>query len=264
MSHQDGHCATPGETIYVKHDTSACVTIFPAGDPGSGTVMKPLCSMEPVPMLLSSTRSLVVVRGTVQGGTWTFSGQGGAALSIVGQNTGLIAGGASPGFSMQSGSVYVRDLEVSLSASTAIEVGGGTLVLQGVTVATNTGTGISVAGGSLTTNKVTVDSCSGGGILLDGAAFDVENTTVSNCGPAQDPATSVAWGGIYVKSLPVTGSKALSLVTIENNKNTGIACVASANLSATGVFAMGNTGIDIGSSCGVTKCPSPGPTCGAQ
>jgi hypothetical protein len=226
--------------------------------------MKPLCSMDPVPMLLSSARPLVLVRGTVQAGTWTFTGQGGAVASIIGQSSGLIAGGASPGFSMSGGSVYIRDLEVSLSASTAIEVGGGTLVLQGVTVATNTGTGISVAGGSLTTNKVTVDSCAGGGILLDGAGFDIENTMVTNCGPAQDPDTSVAWGGIYVKALPVTGSKALSLVTIENNKNTGIACVASANLSATGVFAMGNTGIDIGSSCGVTRCPALGPTCGAQ
>jgi hypothetical protein len=261
MNHQDGHCATPGETIYVKSDSSVCVTIFPFGDPGSGTVMKPLCSMDLVPMLLTSSRSLVLVRGTVSGGTWTFTGQGGAALSIIGQNSGLIAGGASPAFSMQNASAYLRDLKLSLSA-TGISEQGGTLVLDGVTVdgSSNSSIGISVSGGVLSANKLTVDSWGGGGILLDGAAFDIRNATVTGNGPGIFNGLT-QWGGVLINN-PPGGSAKIQLSTVQNNMQTGITC--STATSGSGVLATGNTGSDINPTCGFSPCGTASSTCGAQ
>jgi hypothetical protein len=202
----------------------------------------------------------VLVRGTVPAGTWTFTGQGGAALSIVGQNSGLVASAASPGFAIQSGSAYVRDLTFSLSASTGVDEKGGTLVLQGVKVdgSSNSGVGVSASGGMLSANKISVDSCSGGGLLLNGAAFDIENTTVTNNGPGAQGTS----GGIMVTSLPTTGPAKLHLVTVQSNMGPGVSC--SASIQGDGVLAVGNTPVQIASSCGVTSCATAGPTCGAQ
>jgi hypothetical protein len=238
MSHQDGHCATAAETIYVKDDMSVCVTIFSPGDPGSGTILKPLCSMEPVPMLLSSTRSLVLVRGTATGGTWTFTGQG-VALSIVGQDSGLVAGGASPGFSIQSGSVYIRDLEISSSGSSGIAATGGTVAIR----------------------HVTVDGCKHGGILLDGASFDIEDSTVSNNMAGIFNAIT-SWGGILINNPPNGGLATLQLLSVQNNGQTGITC--STSIAATGVLASGNGGGDIIPTCGFSSCGAMSSTCGAQ
>src|SRR6185369_3184599 len=96
--HQDGRCATVAETIFVKNDGATCSDNVSTLSPG--TVGTPLCTMQPVVMLLSATRDLVVVRGTVQGATWTFAGQGADETSFVGEASALLAGGASPGFAM--------------------------------------------------------------------------------------------------------------------------------------------------------------------
>jgi hypothetical protein len=242
MSHVDGHCAIGAETIYVVNDSSTCVpaaTVLAPGDPGKGTLTTPLCTMEQVPALLSSgttIRDLVVVRGTVSGGDWTFNGQGGVSLSIVGQIAGDIAAGASPAFSMSGGSVFLRDLEVSSSGSTGISAAGGTIRLE----------------------HVTVDGCKYGGISLNGAAFDIENTTVANNGPSSD----LSWGGIRVSAVPVSGMAKLNLVTIQNNKAAGLSCAGA--IQGTGVFTAGNASGDVTPSCNVSPCLSMSTTCGAQ
>lgn len=262
MAHQDGHCAMPAETVYVKNDTSICVSTVATGDPGAGTVTKPLCTMDSVPMLLSTTRSLVLVRGTVQGAAnWTFGAQGGGDLSIIGQQTALVASGASPGFIMQGGGAYIRDIEFSSSGSTCISASGGTLRLETTTVDTCKKGGISATGGTLALNAVTVRGCMGGGILLNGAAFDIENTTIENNGPGQQGTTS--WGGILVNAVPASGPAKLNLVTIENNMSVGLGCIGS--VVGTGVLASGNSGgVDIQPTCMVTGCSPMSATCGAQ
>jgi hypothetical protein len=229
----DGHCAIPAETVYVQNSSATC------DDTGSGTAAAPLCSLQPLLPLLSISRELVIVRGTVSGGSWTYAGQGPATLFIVGQQSPAIGSVTSPAFAMQSGSVSIRAVKFSPSASV----------------------GISAKGGTLTLNKVTVDSCMGGGILLDGAAFDIENTTVTNNGPGQQP---VVWGGILVNSLPASGSKLLKLATIQGNLAPGLTCSVGSGIQGDGVFAAGNSTLNVTTACNVTACSPMSPTCGAQ
>jgi hypothetical protein len=196
--------------------------------------------MQPVKGVLSLTRDLILVTGTVSGASWTYANDVGGDLSIVGQGgAAKIAGSASPGFSTQSGGVYIRSVRFSPSASIGIKATGGFLTLE----------------------RVTVDSCMGGGILLDGASFHLENTTVTNNGPGQQGTSS--WGGILVNTLPTTGPAFLDFVTIKDNKQVGLACIN--KIVGTNVFASGNSGgIDIQALCNVTACPVAGTDCGAQ
>ena len=188
-------------------------------------------------MATNATKTLVVIRGTVAAPDWTYQrGQGQPATSFVGQQSAAIASATTPAFAMDSGTVYVRGVVFSSSASVCIRATGGTLNLD----------------------AVIVDSCKGGGIYLDGAAFDIEDTAVTNNGPASMGA--VQWGGILVNSGPASGVTALNLVTIKNNKQVGLDCAV--GIQGTGVLATGNTGLDIAPACSVTACSS-GPSCGA-
>jgi hypothetical protein len=101
-----------------------------------------------------------------------------------------------------------------------------------------------------------------GGILLDGATFEIANTTVKGNGPGDDAGTT--WGGMRVKNLPASEPKLLTLVTVQDNNNTGISCAGT--VAGTNVSASGNAGgVDITTgTCGFSSCGLPGPTCGAQ
>jgi hypothetical protein len=239
MAHVDGHCATAGETIYVQNVTGCMDTIT---DPLAGTAGQPLCDMQPVVGLVSASRNLVVVRGTVTAPSWTFMSQGSASLSIVGQQSAFLAATTSPGFAMGSGSVYIRGVKV-----TALDA-----------------IGITAVGGTLTLDTVTVDSCTGpatmpngGGILVNGAAFDIRNTTITRNGPSSD----LSWGGMRVASLPATGARNLHLVTIQNNNAPGLSCAVA--IQGDGVLATGNSTGDVTPTCGITACTAMSSTCGA-
>ena len=235
MSQIDGHCATDAEAIYVQNTTPACKTAFVVG---GGTAAMPYCSMDPVGLAITDTQSLVVVRGTVASGSWTYAkGAGHPMTSLVGQQTAVIASSTSPGFNMTSGLAYIRGIRFTSAASQGISASGGTLVLD----------------------TVVVDSCQGGGILLNGAGFTISNTTVTNNGPGQTGA--IAWGGILVNSLPTSGPTTLNLVTIQGNRQLGLDC--SAAIQGTGVFATGNTGGEVANTCDITSCTPAGAGCGA-
>lgn len=239
MAHIDGHCATVAETIYVAN-TTGCND----SSPGMGTSSNPFCSMQPVRDALSSTRDLVLVKGTVAGGSWTFAGQGSSETSIIGQNSATVGGttvsgtGPVPAFSMLGGIAYIRDVGFSPSSATGISATGGTLILD----------------------RVTVENCFQGGIFLDGAVFDIRNTLVSGNSGGQQGA--FGWGGILVNSLPASGPAKLTLVTIDSNKPTGINCAGA--VTAQGVLVTGNMSGDVGTTCGFSSCATAGPTCGAQ
>jgi len=238
----DGHCATEGETVFVQNDSASCSEAPATSDGGAtvGTRAHPFCSMQPVKGVLSPTRDLVVVTGTVSGAAWTYSNDVGGDLSIVGQGgAATISGAASPAFATQDGGVYIRSVTFSPAASIGIKATGGFLSLE----------------------RVTVDGCKGGGILLDGASFHIENTTVSNNGPGQQGTSS--WGGILVNTLPTTGPALLDFVTIQNNKQVGLACIN--KIVGMNVFASGNSGgIDVQTLCNVTPCTPASSSCGAQ
>ena len=230
---KDGHCATVAETIYVKNDTSVC-TDSPSTAANAGTSAQPLCSLQPVTTYLSPARDLVIVTGTVSAATWSYNNNvTGGLLSIVGQTSAQIASSTSPGFSLQGGSVYIRAVKFSPSASIGIKSTGGNLTLDGVTV----------------------DSCMGGGIFLSGTTFDIENTTVTGNGPGAQGTS----GGVNVSTVGA-GSK-LNLVTIKDNKQIGISC--DGTIAATGVYVMSNTGGDIASLCKFTSCSALTAGCGA-
>ena len=230
---KDGHCATVAETIYVKNDSSSC-NDAPTATANAGTSAQPFCSMQPVMMYLSTARDLVIVSGTVSGATWSYnSNVVGGLLSIVGQLGAQIASSTSPGFSLQGGSVYIRAVKFSPSASIGIKTTGGTITLDGVTV----------------------DSCMGGGIFLSSTTFDIENTTVTNNGPGSQGTS----GGINI-STAGTGSK-LNLVTIKNNNQIGITCDGA--VAATGVYVMSNTGGNVATNCNFSSCSTLVTGCGA-
>jgi hypothetical protein len=240
-SELDGHCATDAETIYVQNSPATCVASYSPSGPG-GTAAAPYCSMQPVALAASSTKTLVLIRGTVAAGDWTYQQpQPQTVTTFVGQQAANIASATTPGFNMVSGTAYVRNVTFGPSPS-------GTVCIQ-------------ATGGTLNLDGVVVDSCKGGGIYLDGAAFDIENTTVTNNGPGSSGA--ITWGGILVNALPSTGPSTLNLDTVEMNKQVGVSCVKA--ITGTGVYATQNSGnVDVSGSCGFQTCSPMSATCGAQ
>jgi hypothetical protein len=148
-----------------------------------------------------------------------------------------------------------------------ITITGGEIYLRNLTIQGSsspaTGMGINATSGT----TLHMDTCAvinnpGGGILLNGAAFDIKNTTVTGNGVGTTGSTT--WGGIFVQSLPASGSAILTLASIKNNTSggTGLACVGA--IQGTGVLASGNTPVDITPSCNITACTLASTTCGAQ
>ena len=250
MAHQDGRCATDAEAIYVDPtNTTTCTSILLSGT--DGTSARPFCALDLARRLLNgdgtlppSTRTLLIVRGgPMDAAAGPFTRGSGGEVSIIGQNTAVIAAGAKPGLELQAGAFYVRGLKISPSASIGIKATPG---------ASDTLT--------LRLDHVTVDSCQGGGIFLGGAAFDIRNTVVTRSGPSAD----LAWGGIRVDVLPTAGPAQLNLVTVQNNNAAGISCAPGAAIAQSmGVFAANNAAGDIAATCGITGCSPISSMCGA-
>jgi hypothetical protein len=237
MNHGDGHCATSAETIVVQMK-DGCVATATGANTSVGTSAMPVCSMQPLTQLIDAGRRLVVVRGTVQAASAALPAAGGGEISIVGQSSAVIAGGASPGLQVSGGQVYVRSVAFKSSTLAGIRATASMLRLDGVLVDNNTG----------------------GGVFVDASQFAVLNSTISNNGPAQEGTT--VWGGMYVSNLPAGASKLLQRVSIQNNKGPGLIC--SGGITGSGVLAVGNSTLEIGSGCMVTSCgAAPSATCGA-
>lgn len=237
MAHQDGRCASEGETIYVQQ-TAACTA---TADPAGGTSAAPFCGFDKAAVALSSTRRLFVIRGTVQGAAWTLQGAArDSQVSIVGQQSAVIAGGASPGLRIVGADVYARSITVTLSAQIGIDASGGSF---------------------LHLDDVKVDTNRGGGILLDASQFDIRNTTVTGNGPGLLPG-DISWGGLRIQNAPATAPLNLDLVSITGNAGPGLLCTSA--IQGNGVFATNNSTLDVGPTCGITSCGAPSATCGAM
>jgi hypothetical protein len=233
MAHQDGRCATDGETIYVSNAAGCSDTAA-----GAGTAAQPFCTLEPAAKGVSSSRDVVLIRGAVLAGATAFASA--TESSIVGQLGGSIA------------SVGPNALHVGT---------GGKLFARDVSVSAVAGVGILAETGSvLRLEHATVANSSKGGIQLSGGAFDISNSTITGNGPGTDG--GFFWGGIDIQFPPAGGPARLNLVTVTNNKASGIVC--SAVVTGTGVLASGNSGGDVGPSCGFSACAGAGATCGAQ
>jgi hypothetical protein len=192
--------------------------------------------------LLTPSRRLVVIRGVVDELSWSLSG---GQVTLVGQPAGAVAGtiaaGASTGATVSGGDLYVRNLTVACVP----DISDRGIVAQ--------------SGATLRLNRVNVRNCAKGGIIVDGASFDIRNTTVTGCGGVD--IGGFFWGGIRVQAFPQNGPSRFELVTVKDNKASGISC--SGPVSATGVHASGNATADVSTSCGFSSCGAPGPNCGA-
>jgi hypothetical protein len=236
MSHQDGRCATSAETIFVE-DKAGCAT---AAGSGAGTAATPFCSMQPAVIALASDRRLVVVRGTVQAANYVIQGGAGASqISIVGQRTGSVGGGAYSGLVADMADVFARDISFRASLSPGVFARNGS---------------------SLYLEHVAVDQNPGGGVLIDSASFDIRNSRITANGPAD--IMGFTWGGMRVQGVPPTRNQRLELVTIQNNNAPGLSC--STAIDGSGVLASDNAATNISPTCGITPCSPAGPTCGAQ
>jgi hypothetical protein len=234
MSHQDGRCAADAETIYVQSGGSCS----DSGGAAGGIAAAPFCSMQPTVAVVGATRDLIVVRGAVNVASAGFQG-GAKQISIVGQSSALIGTVTGSAVHLSAGDAFIRDIKLMTTGAIGCQADTGTtLRLQHLTVTGN----------------------SGGGVLLDGAAFDIRNTTITTNGPGTFGATN--WGGILVNNPPAAGPKQLQLVTVQNNMGPGVSC--SAAVTGTGVFATGNTPVDVNATCMFSSCGAAGATCGAQ
>ena len=235
MSHQDGRCAADGEVIYVENRAGCATTGLEAMPGSAGT---PFCGPQVALMALTSTRRVIVISGAVAGFQWSATGAN--PVSVIGRTAAAIVGGLQSGIGLSgAGELFVRDIIIRRSDTVGVTAQNAAL---------------------LRLDRVTVDANGGGGIFIDGAEFDIRNTTVTGNGPGQSGA--ITWGGILVTNSPVSGSAQLDLVTIQGNNPVGLSC--SGPVTGIGVFATGNTSVDVVSSCGITLCSPAGPTCGAH
>jgi hypothetical protein len=186
------------------------------------------------------SRRVIVVSGTVAGFQWVPTSVE-AQVSLLGANAAVIAGGTQPGL---------------------VITGGADLYMRGpLTVGPGPDLGISASAGAiLRCDGLTVDSNRKGGILVDGAGFDLRNTTVVGNGPGD--IMGFPWGGVRIQNVPSAGPAVLDRLTIKNNDPVGLSCAA--RVVGDGVFATGNTSVQIASTCEIAACSPAGPTCGAQ
>jgi hypothetical protein len=233
MSHENGRCATEAEVVYVENKTG-CAS---AGvELGAGGPTFPFCGPQLAIDTISASKTVMVISGPVEGFKWTSGSTG--PLSVIGRNAGAIVGGLQVGVHLSGPrQLYVRGIVVRRSDLVGIAVDNDA---------------------TLRVEHSAVQDNGGGGIVVDAASFDIRNTRITGNGPGPQGTS----GGMVVSSIPTGGSALLRLVTVQNNMGPGISC--SAAIQGEGIFATGNTPVQIATSCGISPCLALGPTCGAQ
>jgi len=259
----DGHCATPGEVIFVEQ--AGCSA-------DGGTTSTPYCTLIDGAGHLESSHTVLVARGPLNGPLALNGGTG--KIFVVGKpGSGgpakIGAGVGTTAVTVSGGDVSIRDLEVlsgGSPASKGIVVTGATtsLTLSNVKVDLGMGLGVQAATAEfLTMDHCTVTGNDQGGIRLDGTQFRITNTKVTSNGPGDDAGTG--WGGLRITNIVTNGTHSLELMTVTNNMNVGISCSAAVNFS--GVLVADNTGgLQVTGSCSITPCSLDAgtTTCGAQ
>jgi hypothetical protein len=244
-----GRCVRDDETINVAQNSGVCSDnqsaapadgSAPDGGAQPGSSAHPFCSMQPVTGALSPSRHIVIVSGNVTGANWIYKNEAGVPILVVGK-AGSILGGALPAFQMSSGDVTLRHLSLSSGGNNGVEADGGTLRLD----------------------HVTVSGCTqGGGLWLNGANFDIENSKFTGNGPGLHSGSG--WGGILETSVPPTGPKTISQVTVTGNTGQGITCMDGLTGSEVLVYANTGASFQVSPGCNLTLCTDAGATCGAQ
>jgi hypothetical protein len=184
MFHQDGHCATDAETIYIQGNAQC---------PGAGTAAAPYCQAQVGISAVTATKNVVVIRGIV--GEWTLSFTG-APITVIGQQGAMVTPGATnDGITISGADVFIRNVVAKGSPN---------------------GTGVNAKiGSTLRMDRCMVLNNATGGIVTQGAAFDIVNTVVAN----NMGATAVTLG-----TFPGTGPTRFAFNTVVDNQGTGVFC----------------------------------------
>jgi hypothetical protein len=216
MFHQDGHCATDMESVYVKFSN-----VCPAPtDQGAGSKSSPFCTVANALAALGSRR-LVLIRGDNIAGGVTI--QSIPRVSLVGQQGAIMtAGSGQSGIQATGADVYVRGLKIlGISMATTIGIiadGNATIRLDGVEI----------------------DNMPQGGLrVTGGAGYDVINSIFAGNGGVQ-VSTGLYIGGALLD--PGAGKPSrFAFNTVVNNKREGVTCAATAQIIEATMLA-GNLG----------------------
>jgi len=215
----DGSCPADDAVIYLQN-SAACSTT----NRGDGTAVAPSCYADDAALLLSPTKSVIVVHGTVAPLGPLVLAMSSPAVLIAGKSSATLRpppGGAPPVIAITAGDVTLRDLTISNGNDTGVSVSGGaTLHMDRCYVLNNQGIGIQITA----------------------SAFDIVNTVVAGNGAAA--------GGYGVSLGNYSGSPTnFAFNTVVNNVGGGVFCGTTSNFSFTGILANANGGPNFSTSC---------------
>lgn len=230
MKHDDGRCATLGETVFVERVNGKCMNT-----PQAGTVAVPFCGLQQgIDAAKGGGKPLIVLGGPTAVVGANYSGPG--KISVVGKAGALIRGGAEPGLAVEGGEAFLRGMTIEAS-------------IPGVQV-TN--------GARLQAEDMTIVNNPGGGVLVESGELVLRNTMVSRNGPTSTTG-GVFWGGMRLEG--VTSTSSLEKVSVVNNESAGVSCAVP--IQANGVLVSGNPGGEVSTTCNFMSCGMAGPACGA-
>jgi hypothetical protein len=193
MFHQDGRCATEGESIYVQNLPSCT-----GGGGGQGTAASPFCLSQDAIGKVSPSRRVIVMKGSNSNFTAQLPD---GEVTIIGKDGATINPGVFIGINLLKGSLYVRGLTVESGANVGVVAAAGTTLKMDRCLIHN--------------NK--------GGLVIDGAGYQIVNTIIAANQAGGYPSVLGAIGGVYLKSAS-KGLTEFRYNTIVNNKNYGLEC----------------------------------------
>jgi len=206
MFNQGGRCASDAETIYVSFGTG-CDGGLPVVV-GGCTRLNPFCNLAQAIPVLSSVRSLILVRGeafgtTIQDGNGNSVGQ----VSIVGQQGAAIVASDStdPVLHISASNVYLRNIDVESAPSDSMQC----ILADG--------------DASVTLDGVTVSGCSQGGLVIDGSDYDVVNSIFAENGGTADAKGRII-GGVFLGQTATGYPSRFAFNTVVDNGESGVVC----------------------------------------
>lgn len=169
MSHQDGRCATAGESL----------------------VVTPTSNNLPAASIPAGIR-LVVIKGAVSGAVaWSLPSS--PQMTVVGQNTGTLTGSnGAPTLHVTGGDLYVRGLTVTSGAPGIAADGGAVLRLDHVSVSSNVAGGIILDGAAFDIRNTTVSNNGANIATLPFGGILIENLPTSTATPRSIALCTVA------------------------------------------------------------------------
>jgi hypothetical protein len=206
----DGSCPAEDAVIHLQNSSTCSTT-----NRGNGTAAEPSCYADDAALLLSPTKSVIVVHGTVAPLGPLVLAMSSPAVLIAGKSSAILRpppGGAPPVIAMTAGDVTLRDLTISNGNDTGVSVSGGaTLHMDRCYVLNNQGIGIQISG----------------------SAFDIVNTVIAGNGAAA--------GGYGVSLGNYSGGPTnFAFNTVVNNVGGGVFCGSPSNYAITGILANSN------------------------